>query len=120
MPSTRASASTTTATACVWERYDGTDWRVQARTLSEVNIVGATQTLSSVGKDGVDPDVAVDYPGDAVAVWRNGSDQRIQARTRDVRHFARATSIRAAGRKQQRVVGATTDTASGPAHGMQQ
>ncbi len=67
-----------------WERYDGSDWRVQVTTLSETSVVGATQTLSAAGNENADPEVAVDHAGDAVIVWRNGTDARIVGRTRDV------------------------------------
>jgi hypothetical protein len=66
-----------------WERYDGSDWRVQVRPLSEASVLGATQTLSAAGNQNADPDIAVDEAGDAVIVWRNGTDQRIVGRTRD-------------------------------------
>ena len=67
-----------------WERYDGSDWRVQVTTLSETNVVGATQTLSAAGNQNMDPEVTVDEAGDAVIVWRNDTDDRIVGRTRDV------------------------------------
>ena len=67
-----------------WERYDGSNWRVQVTTLSETSVVGATQTLSAAGNQNLDPEVAVDRAGDAVIVWRNDTDDRIVGRTRDV------------------------------------
>ena len=67
-----------------WERYDGSDWRVQVRPLSETSVLGATQTLSAAGNENADPDIAVDEAGDAVIVWINHTDNRIVGRTRDV------------------------------------
>ena len=54
----------------VWQRSDGTNWRVEARTVAANGTLGAVQTLSASGKDGVNPDVGVDTAdGSALAVW---------------------------------------------------
>jgi hypothetical protein len=71
----------------VWERWDGTNERIQARTLSAVGTRGSTQTLSAAGGDAIYPQVAVDPNGNAVFAWERccydaTNNQRIQARVR--------------------------------------
>ena len=67
-----------------WQRYDGSDWRVQARTISAAGVLGPVRTLSAAGKSAEYPQIASDADGDAVAVWRRwdySSPARIQARS---------------------------------------
>jgi hypothetical protein len=52
----------------VWSRFDGTDYRIQARTRSAAGVLGPIQTLSGAGQDAIDPQVAVD--GGGLAVWQ--------------------------------------------------
>ena len=63
------------------ERYDGTDGRVQARTLSAAGNVGRIHTLSDQGHDAFGPRIAVTAAGGAVLVWRrsDGTHLRIEA-----------------------------------------
>jgi hypothetical protein len=64
-----------------WERSDGTNVRVQARTRSANGALSRpVQTLSSAGQDAKIPQVAVDTTGDAVATWRrsDGTNTRVQ------------------------------------------
>jgi len=67
-----------------WTRFDGANFRVQARVRSAAGTLSGVQTLSSSGQDAVEPQVAVDADGDAVFVWRrsDGANTRIQARAR--------------------------------------
>ncbi len=67
----------------VWHRYDGSRYRVQARTISAAGVLGPTRTLSAAGENAFLPQVASDADGDAVAVWYrfDGSKDRVQART---------------------------------------
>jgi hypothetical protein len=70
-----------------WSRFDGANWRVQARALSAAGILSPVQTLSDTGQDALDTRVAVDGDGDAVFSWRFGqlvqpSVDRAQARAR--------------------------------------
>ena len=68
----------------VWTRYDGTDWRVQARTLSAFGVVGPnTLDVSDPGLSGLVPQVGVDAAGNVVITWiaSDGVTDRIQART---------------------------------------
>jgi hypothetical protein len=68
----------------VWERSDGSTYRVQARTRTAGGAVSATQTLSAAGESGLDPQLGLDSAGNAVVVWyrSDGSNARVQARTR--------------------------------------
>jgi hypothetical protein len=70
-----------------WERWDGTNERIQARTLSAAGIRGSTQTLSAAGGDAIYPQVEVDPNGNAVFAWERccydgTNNERIQARAR--------------------------------------
>jgi hypothetical protein len=70
-----------------WERYDGTNERIQARTLSAAGTRGSTQTLSAAGGDAIYPQVEVDPNGNAVFAWERccydgTNNQPIQARAR--------------------------------------
>jgi hypothetical protein len=68
----------------VWQRNDGTNDRIQARTRFANGALGPVQNLSAAGENAEQPQVAADRDGNAVIVWRFGgaSDYRIQARTR--------------------------------------
>lgn len=52
-----------------WYRKDGTNWRVQTRTLSAAGVLGAVQTLSAAGQDAVIPQLAVNPAGESVITW---------------------------------------------------
>jgi hypothetical protein len=67
-----------------WQRFDGTNDRVQARARSAAGALSAVQTLSSGGQNAANPQVAVDATGDAVLTWRrfDGAHYRVQARSR--------------------------------------
>jgi len=71
----------------VWDRWDGTNERIQARTLSAAGTRGSTQTLSAAGGDAINAQVDVDLNGNAVFAWERccydgTNNQRIQARAR--------------------------------------
>src|SRR5439155_383524 len=69
----------------VWQRYDGTNSRVQARARSAGGALSAIQTLSAAGQNALDAQVGVDSSsGDAVVVWErsDGTNLRVQARAR--------------------------------------
>ncbi len=65
----------------VWQGFDGSDSRVEARTISAAGVLGATKTLSAAAPYAA-PQISSDADGDAVAVWQgfDGSDSRVQAR----------------------------------------
>ena len=56
----------------VWSRSDGSNYRLQARTISAAGALGATKTLSAAGQSAFGPQIASDADGDAVAVWSRG------------------------------------------------
>jgi hypothetical protein len=66
-----------------WSRWDGNDFRVQARTLSAAGVLGLPATLSDPGQDASAPELAVNRNGDGVITWtRNAGDHyRVEART---------------------------------------
>jgi hypothetical protein len=66
----------------VWERSDGSNFRLQARRLTAAGATGPAQTLSAAGQDAFSPVVASDADGDAVAVWvrSDGTSLRVEAR----------------------------------------
>ena len=63
----------------IWQRFDRTDFWVQARTRSADGSLGAVEDLSSPGPGNREPDLAVGAEGDAVVTWIYGSPGRIQA-----------------------------------------
>jgi hypothetical protein len=67
-----------------WGRSDGTNTRIQARTLSSAGVLGAVSTLSPAGQNASLPRVALDSTGDAVFVWLrfDGMNWRVQGRAR--------------------------------------
>ena len=58
-----------------WSRDDGTNLRVQARTLSAADVPGAVETLSAAGEDAFAPKVAVAPGGGGVIVWETAAGQ---------------------------------------------
>jgi hypothetical protein len=67
-----------------WERFDGANWRIQARARSAAGALSAVQTLSKGGQDAFAPQVALDDAGDAVFTWSrsDGLNSRVQTRAR--------------------------------------
>jgi hypothetical protein len=67
----------------VWERFDGTNSRVQVRTIAPSGALGTTRTVSASGQDADQPQVDVSSSGQATVVWQrfDGTADRIQART---------------------------------------
>ena len=53
----------------VWERFDGTEFRVQSTILSAAGVQGLVHTISDQGGFAYNPQVAVDDNGDAVIVY---------------------------------------------------
>jgi hypothetical protein len=64
-----------------WQRFDGSNNRVEARSRSAAGSLRPFTVLSDPGQDGLFPQVAVDPGGDAVLTWLrfDGSFTRIQA-----------------------------------------
>jgi hypothetical protein len=57
----------------VWERFDGANFRVQARTRSASGVLGSVQDLSAAGQNAEEPQVGIDANGKGVAVWASFS-----------------------------------------------
>jgi len=71
----------------VWRRYNGSHYIVQTRRYSVENSTwSSVQNLSVVGQDSYGPQVAVDFLGNAVAVWHryDVNNYRVKARRYDV------------------------------------
>ena len=68
----------------VWERFDGANFRVQARSRSSSGALGSVDTLSAAGQDAFSPQVAVNPTGAGIISWTrsDGANDRIQAVTR--------------------------------------
>jgi hypothetical protein len=66
----------------VWERYDGADYIVQASTSPAGGSWQAPVDLSATGQNALEPQVAVDPDGDAVAVWEDETDSNAEAASR--------------------------------------
>jgi hypothetical protein len=68
----------------VWERSDGTDVRVQAAFRPAGGSFAAPTNISDAGENALDPHVAMDQVGNAVAVWQqsDGTDLLVQAARR--------------------------------------
>ncbi len=66
-----------------WTRWDGNDFRVQARTLSAAGVLGLPATLSNPGQDASTPELAVNRGGDGVVTWTryDGDHYQLEART---------------------------------------
>jgi hypothetical protein len=68
-----------------WSHWDGANFRVQARARSRNGALSAVQTLSDNGRNAGEPQVAVDWSGDAVFTWQRPDGPgfvRVQARER--------------------------------------
>jgi PKD domain len=65
----------------VWERFDGSNFVVQAASRAAGGAWGQPQDLSAPGRNAEEPAVAVDSQGDAVAAWErnDGSEEIVQA-----------------------------------------
>ena len=68
----------------VWQRFDGTNFIVQAAARAAGGSFGSPQDLSAAGQTANDPQVAVDGQGNAIAVWSrsNGTNFIVQAAAR--------------------------------------
>jgi hypothetical protein len=64
-----------------WQRFDGSNFRIQLRRRSASGTLGTTATVSAAGQTAFDSRVAMDPAGNAVVIWRraDGSHTRVQA-----------------------------------------
>ena len=65
----------------VWNRSDGSNIRIQSKFRAADGTFGPTETISVAGDDSLDPQVAFDSTGNAIAVWSEftGGKSRIHA-----------------------------------------
>jgi hypothetical protein len=65
----------------VWQAYDGYNYIIQAANMSAAGNWSMPINLSLSGQDANQPQIAIDYQGDAVAIWSrfNGEHSIIQA-----------------------------------------
>ena len=68
----------------VWDRYDGTNNIIQASTRPPGGAFAVPVDLSAIGRNAIDPQIAIAPDGSATAVWRrfNGNNDIVQAATR--------------------------------------
>ena len=65
-----------------WSRFDGANFRIQARARSAGGALSAVQNLSDSGRNAFNPQVAIDVGGDAVFVWQRFDGTAFRAQTR--------------------------------------
>ena len=65
-----------------WERWDGSDWRVQSARMPAGGNPAAVETHSAAGESASDPRLAIETGGTAALTWErwDGSDHRVQVR----------------------------------------
>jgi hypothetical protein len=70
------------AATVVWEAFDGTHTRVQARRIDPGASTGPILEVSEAGEDAQDPRVGVDATGNAIVVWNaeDGADWLVRSR----------------------------------------
>jgi hypothetical protein len=68
----------------LWTRFDGTNWRLQARSRSAAGVLSAVQNVSPAGEDVFKAEIAVNASGDAVFTWLRIDSQvwRLKIRAR--------------------------------------
>jgi hypothetical protein len=59
----------------VWQRFDGSNGRIQAAFRPRGGTFGPAETISAAGRTAIEPDVAMDDAGNAIAVWERHSDE---------------------------------------------
>ncbi|MCX6388339.1 MAG: hypothetical protein NTX07_06370 [Solirubrobacterales bacterium] len=72
-------------TTVVWQRSDGSNSRIQARTIDRNGYMSPTVTLSAAGRDAYDPRVAITTSGISTIIWsrNNGLGWIIQGARMD-------------------------------------
>lgn len=67
-----------------WERYDGSNFVVQARQIDAAGAPTAVQNLSATGRDAAEPQLAIDPEGTATVVWSRFDGANFVIQRRDV------------------------------------
>jgi hypothetical protein len=70
------------AAAVTWERFDGTNFRVQARARAVGGNLSGVQNLSPAGIDAASQEVGIDDAGDAVFIWTQADGPNFRAAER--------------------------------------
>ena len=70
----------------VWSRFDGSDRRVQARTIGAGGALGAIKTLSAPSGSAYNPRIAIDSTDKATVVWQRDTASSERIETRSIRH----------------------------------
>jgi hypothetical protein len=65
----------------VWQRSDGTHYRIQSRVRSATGTLSPIQTLSDAGQHAAYPEVGIDQGGNAVVVWQRSGVIETRARS---------------------------------------
>jgi hypothetical protein len=78
-----------------WQRFDGVNTRVQARSRSAAGTLSPVQNISNPGQSAAVGEVGVDSDGDAVFTWRRnyGLDSLIEARSRSAAGVLRPFTV---------------------------
>ena len=65
-----------------WERWDGSDWRVQSARMPAGGNPAAVETHSAAGESASDPRLAIETGGTAALTWKrwDGAHHRVQVR----------------------------------------
>jgi hypothetical protein len=85
-----------------WERYDGSNFIVQARRLNSAGVPAAVQNLSAAGRDAAEPQLAIDADGTATVVWSRFDGANFMVQRRDVAadgNLSSTESVSAPGRR---------------------
>jgi hypothetical protein len=79
----QVTVSPTGLATAVWERFDGTNYRIQSSTSQSGGAWTTPANLSLAGRHAFEPQVTVDSTGLATAVWyrNDGTNDRIQSST---------------------------------------
>jgi hypothetical protein len=78
-----------------WTRWDGADFRVQARRMPPVGALGGTVSLSDPGQNASAPELAVNQEGEGVIAWTrfDGDDFRVEGVTMATTNVAGPSAV---------------------------
>ena len=81
-----------------WERWDGSDWRIQSARLPAGGVLDPVETHSAAGESASDPQLAIETGGTAALAWSrwDGAIHRVQVRRLPAGGIAGAVSTRSA------------------------
>ncbi len=84
-----------------WERWDGSDWRIQSVRMPAGGVPAAVETHSADGESPSDPRLAVETGGTAALTWTrwDGAFYRVQVRRLPASGIA--TAVNTLGRRRR-------------------